>query len=211
VTDINGQRNLAGAGINRAQRLMSIADGNQIIIGQAAHETLCVRDQYEKSFRQMRIELKRGRVAVVYRFIEEGISFLNTMFPNSFNRNDPIDLDLKEALSDRENFSTPGQVRCVNEATERWKGEMERVLQGIVASCTSEQAEHLLRSQTEWEQYRANEKNWVFELQNMVRGTLYRVLGADIDLQLVRQRVELLREYRDDWIPAIDNENEYGI
>lgn len=211
VTDINGQRNLAGSGINRAQRLMSIADGNQIILGQAAHDTLCAHDDYENSFRPMRIELKGGRVAVVYQFLRERMSFLNTKFPSSFNRNDPIDLDLKEALSDRGNFSTPGQVRCVGEATERWKDEMENVLKGIVDSCPHEQVEHLLRSQRDWEQYLANEKKWVSELRNMVRGSVYRVLGSDIDLQLVRQRVELLREYRDDWIPASDTETDSGV
>src|SRR5206468_10051453 len=46
VTDINGNRNLAGVGINSAQRLMTVANGNQIIAGHAAYETLRSRDRY---------------------------------------------------------------------------------------------------------------------------------------------------------------------
>ncbi len=58
IVDINGNRNLAGAGINLAQRLMTIADGNQIIVGRAAYETLHVRDQYVHAFRELKAEVK---------------------------------------------------------------------------------------------------------------------------------------------------------
>jgi class 3 adenylate cyclase len=40
VTDVNGNQNIAGAGINLAQRVMSAADGNQILVGQPVFDTL---------------------------------------------------------------------------------------------------------------------------------------------------------------------------
>jgi class 3 adenylate cyclase len=58
ITDISGRRNIAGNGINQAQRLMSMADGRQIIAGRAAYETLSSRDAYADAFREVRAETK---------------------------------------------------------------------------------------------------------------------------------------------------------
>jgi hypothetical protein len=43
---------------------------------------------------------------------------------------------------------------------------------------------------------------WLGALRATVFGTMYRVLGADIDRQLVSRRVMLLRLYRDEWLPG---------
>jgi class 3 adenylate cyclase len=43
VLDINGRRNVAGNGINMARRILDLADGNQILIGQAVYEILSGR------------------------------------------------------------------------------------------------------------------------------------------------------------------------
>jgi len=40
VTDINGRKNVAGAGINMASRVMDKADGGQILVSQAVHHEL---------------------------------------------------------------------------------------------------------------------------------------------------------------------------
>lgn len=45
VTDINGARNLAGAGINIAQRVMDSADGNQILVSHSVYDTLRDREK----------------------------------------------------------------------------------------------------------------------------------------------------------------------
>jgi Adenylate and Guanylate cyclase catalytic domain len=52
VVDINGRPNVAGAGINMAQRVMSPADGSQILIGAAVYETLRHRECYMNTFRE---------------------------------------------------------------------------------------------------------------------------------------------------------------
>lgn len=201
VTDINGQRNLAGAGINQAQRLMSIADGNQIIMGRAAHETLSVHDEYSETFRELRTYVKHDQVLSAYQFIKEGLPFLNTDVPAIIARTDPIELSMTDALSDPANFSTTGQISCTREAINKWEDELQLALSELTKNCSKQQVAYLRRSQTSWERYRSNELDWIRELRNTVQGTMYRVLGASIDLQLVRQRVELLREYRDQWLP----------
>ena len=40
ITDINGTKNVAGDGINTAQRVMTVAGRSQIIVSQMVHETL---------------------------------------------------------------------------------------------------------------------------------------------------------------------------
>ncbi len=60
VTDINGQRNVSGAGINTAQRVMNKADGNQVLAGEGVYETLRHREKYMKSFRSFTATVKHG-------------------------------------------------------------------------------------------------------------------------------------------------------
>src|SRR6266404_6554728 len=119
ITDINGRRNVAGAGINQAQRLMTVADGNQIIFGRATFDSLGVHDDYADAFRELRVEVKHGQILTAYQFVREGFPFLNTDVPVAVQRSEPIDLTMAQALSDRQNFSTHGQVACIREATEK--------------------------------------------------------------------------------------------
>jgi class 3 adenylate cyclase/uncharacterized protein YecT (DUF1311 family) len=202
ITDINGRRNVADAGINQAQRLMTIADGNQIVLGRAAFDSVSVHDDYADAFRELRAEVKHGQILTAYQFVRDGYPFLNTDVPVTVQRTDPIELAMTQALSDRANFSTSGQARCVREATEKWEEDMESILIELTGNCTAEQAADLRKAQTAWEKYRDKEMTWLGALRATVFGTMYRVLGADIDRQLVSRRVMLLRLYRDEWLPG---------
>lgn len=84
VTDINGKQNIAGAGINTAARVMSKADGNQILIGEAVYDTLRYREKYMNSFRGFNAEVKHGVQMKVYQYILEGPVGLNIKPPESF-------------------------------------------------------------------------------------------------------------------------------
>ena len=200
ITDVNARRNVAGAGINQAQRLMTIADGNQIILGRAAFDSLSVHDDYIDAFRELQVEVKHGQILTGYQFVRDGLPFLNTDVPIAVQRTEPIDLAMAQALSERANFSTSGQVASIHDAIEKWEKEMESILAQLASFCTAEQAADLLRTQASWEKYRKAEMNWRSGLRRTVFGTMYRVLAADIDLQLVRKRVMLLRLYLDEWL-----------
>ena len=72
VLDVNGNRNMAGAGINMAQRIMSLADENQIIVSQVVYSLL--RDQVaypQESFRQFDTIVKHDKLLTVHQYIEE--------------------------------------------------------------------------------------------------------------------------------------------
>jgi hypothetical protein len=53
VTDINGRKNVAGAGINMASRVMDKADGGQILVSQAVHHELQPSEIYMDKFKKI--------------------------------------------------------------------------------------------------------------------------------------------------------------
>ena len=83
ITDINERRNIAGAGINMAARIMDKADGNQILVGQSVYEPLKQREKYAAAFRSHRITIKHGTVLEAYQFIADEYVGLNTDEPES--------------------------------------------------------------------------------------------------------------------------------
>jgi len=83
VVDINGSQNVAGAGINMAQRIMSQADGNQIMVGQSVYDTLHVREAYLNSFRSYAATAKHGIRFAVHQYIASAEG-LNADIPQVF-------------------------------------------------------------------------------------------------------------------------------
>jgi len=87
VVDINGKRNLAGSGINIAQRVMSTGDGGQIMVSQVVYETLSSREKYMGNFRPYSTTVKHGVELPVYQFAGSGHLGLNTRTPIAFQGN----------------------------------------------------------------------------------------------------------------------------
>lgn len=84
ITDINDNTNVAGAGINMAQRVMSLADGRQLLVGQIVFETLTYRERYMRAFRSYRASIKHNISVPVHQFIEEGHDGLSINTPSIF-------------------------------------------------------------------------------------------------------------------------------
>ena len=83
VTDINGNQNVAGAGINMAQRVMGLADGNQILVGQTVFELLSQREEYMRAFRSYSATIKHGQTLRVHQYVEPNRTSLNVAPPSS--------------------------------------------------------------------------------------------------------------------------------
>lgn len=81
VTDINGNQNIAGAGINIASRIMGLAEGNQIFVSSSVYETLKDRERYLKCFKYHWKTVKHGLSFAVYQYIGENHPGLNVEFP----------------------------------------------------------------------------------------------------------------------------------
>lgn len=86
VTDINGRRNVAGAGISTAQRIMDKADGGQVLVGQTVYEVLRQRESYLSSFRKFRTSGKHEFEFDVYQFVAKEAHGLNVAVPSAFAR-----------------------------------------------------------------------------------------------------------------------------
>lgn len=71
VTDINGHRNVAGAGINTAQRVMNFADGGQILVSETVYEALRQREQYMSQFRTYTGSAKHGLGMRVHQYLAD--------------------------------------------------------------------------------------------------------------------------------------------
>ncbi|HEY0765012.1 MAG TPA: adenylate/guanylate cyclase domain-containing protein [Pyrinomonadaceae bacterium] len=88
VTDINNNQNIAGRGINMAQRIMAMADGNQILIGESVFEVLHVRETYMKFFRNFPPVRVKHESIRMYQFIDESRSGLDTNVPELLKPNE---------------------------------------------------------------------------------------------------------------------------
>jgi len=84
VVDINGRRNVAGAGISFASRVMDMADGNQILVGESVFDVLRHREKYMSAFKEYKATVKHGVEISVYQFIGGGHVGLNTRPPEVF-------------------------------------------------------------------------------------------------------------------------------
>ena len=78
MTDINGNQNIAGAGINIAARIMSIGEGNQIFISSPVYEMLKYREKYMNAFKYHWKTVKHNLSFAVYQLISENNIGLNT-------------------------------------------------------------------------------------------------------------------------------------
>lgn len=70
VIDINGHLNFAGSGINMAQRIMDLADENQILAGVKTYERLSTNPDYR--FKKYECKVKHEKTVVVYQLIGLG-------------------------------------------------------------------------------------------------------------------------------------------
>lgn len=91
IEDINGNKNVAGAGINNAQRVMNLADGNQVLVGQQVYETLRYRQKYLNSFREFSANVKHGQKLNVFQYIASDQPSLNTNIPYTFEENKKVE------------------------------------------------------------------------------------------------------------------------
>ena len=221
IRDINGNKNLAGPGINHAQRLLSLADGNQILVGHAVFETLRLRDQYVTAFRRHKAEVKHGEVITAYQFIQSDSTPLNTGIPLSVRQSDPIDLKTAEKFAEDHVGSTSSQVAILVEGMEAWRDEIrltiekmsrtmeeieiEKIKTGEIHSRLSPTLKDALaNTQAGWENYFQTEVDFLNELRATFHGTWFRVISADFRLEMIRQRAILLRRYLREWVGAED-------
>jgi class 3 adenylate cyclase len=82
VLDLNGKLTIAGDGINLSERVMSLADGNQILLGDVVHAELRSREQYRDKLIEFKdVEIKHGSITV-WQYVDRDIPELNCDIPS---------------------------------------------------------------------------------------------------------------------------------
>ncbi len=82
--DINGNTNVAGAGINMTQRIMSRGDGGHILLSRRVYDTVENRERYRREeFRFFPARVKHEVPLTIYQLIREDCPGLNLELPSS--------------------------------------------------------------------------------------------------------------------------------
>jgi hypothetical protein len=93
VTDVNGRRNVSGAGINMAQRVMNFGNGNQLLVGESVFETLRHREKYMSSFTSFTATAKHGIQLRIHQMVQS-FPGLNISVPSEFKPKEVVELRL---------------------------------------------------------------------------------------------------------------------
>ena len=120
VQDINGRKNIAGAGINMAQRIMNLGDACQILVGSSVYNVLRNRDSYRNAFRSFRCRDKNGEELAAYQYLGKNTPELSRKIPSRFFWPD-APIDGNSAIMQRVDFlrgcsvSMPGNPWVIHE------------------------------------------------------------------------------------------------
>jgi Adenylate and Guanylate cyclase catalytic domain len=84
VKDITRRRNIAGAGVNTAQRVMDKGDGGHILVSQTVYDHLQHHERYMELFEDFTTTTKHGERVNVYQLVDGMIHGLNCETPSAF-------------------------------------------------------------------------------------------------------------------------------
>jgi len=84
IVDVNDRRNVAGAGINLAQRILALGDGGSLLAGQGVYDRLAQREKYHKRFREHSAIVKHQVSIKVYQVVDTSVTYLNSDVPIFF-------------------------------------------------------------------------------------------------------------------------------
>jgi hypothetical protein len=99
IIDINRRPNVAGAGINNAQRIMNTGDGGNVMVGNTVYEKLNQRERYYSSFKKFTTMIKHGETLQVFQYVNPKLTYLNSEIPLTFRKtkdgkNEKLSLEL---------------------------------------------------------------------------------------------------------------------
>jgi hypothetical protein len=92
IDDINGRRNLAGSAINLAQRIMSMADPNQVMVGRPVYDDLVGNEEFAEWFREYDAVVKHSRRHTIYQVVANERPYLDVQPPSRVGLTDLHDL-----------------------------------------------------------------------------------------------------------------------
>ncbi len=117
ITDINGNKNVAGAGITEAQRIMDQADGGNILVGRAVFNHLRQRERYINKFKEFSVTIKHREKMQVYQYVDPALEYLNSAAPSNLMMIDKFRKtgeQLKTTFSSVKSFSSMENLKGIS-------------------------------------------------------------------------------------------------
>ena len=78
IIDINGNKNVAGAGITEAQRIMDQGEPNTILVSHTVHNHLYQREKYINKFKSYSVVVKHNQKIEVQQYLDSELEFINS-------------------------------------------------------------------------------------------------------------------------------------
>jgi uncharacterized protein YecT (DUF1311 family) len=101
-------------------------------------------------------------------------------------------------MDSTENQTTLGMIDCANRAMESWDAEMNKYYRLLLSKLSENTKVKIQISQRKWLEYRDAEFEAQGNLYSEMEGTMWQVVSANRQLQIVKDRaIELMSYYED--------------
>jgi len=119
VTDVNQRANVAGAGMNTAQRVMDCGDAGHILLSQRVAEDLAQFREWKESIHDLgECEVKHGDRIRLFNLIGEG--FGNPDLPKRLGADQPVQVVAKRPTIGRKGFAVAASAAFVAAVVTTW-------------------------------------------------------------------------------------------
>lgn len=108
-----------------------------------------------------------------------------------------IDKHLRECLDSTENQTTLGMTACSIRAGQEWDKELNKNYNLLILKLSVDEKQKLEDAQGNWILYRDKEMEFASTTYINLQGTMWRIVLADREAELTRQRALELKSYYD--------------
>jgi uncharacterized protein YecT (DUF1311 family) len=112
-------------------------------------------------------------------------------------KKESIDQQLKACLDEEKNQTTGGMIECTKRAQEQWDQELNKNYSLLIGKLSADEKEKLKVAQRNWIAYRDKEIEFARTMYINMQGTMWRVVLADSQMELTKQRALELQAYVD--------------
>ena len=108
-----------------------------------------------------------------------------------------IDKHLRECLDSTENQTTVGMTACSIRVGKEWDNELNKNYNLLISKLSVDEKEKLRSAQRNWILFRDKEIEFASTMYINLEGTMWRIVLADRQTELIRQRALELKAYYD--------------
>jgi uncharacterized protein YecT (DUF1311 family) len=113
----------------------------------------------------------------------------------------PIDMHYEGCLSIDSNQTTYGMMHCAQLAEEEWDAELNKSYKQLMEALSPENQVKLRDAQRKWLAFRDSERTFSGDMHYDMQGTMYHVMAADREAEIVKERALNLERYLDTLSP----------